>query len=632
MDLQKKTLFTPLHQKKSMLSLQQFIKLPQLSIATSANDQVIGYVYTEWRLNASYDEFPSHLIHAFTSAEDKRFFYHKGFDPLALLRACWKNLKHFSIVQGGSTITQQLSRIAIIRSNRKTLKRKLLELLVAIKIEKIATKDVILQAYLNAIYFGNNIFGVKLAACEYFGKHVSDLDLAESACLAGLIRAPNRYLCNEELLQKRKNKVLELMHQNGFITEKNFLHSKDYVCRPPSFRSKSGFISQPGPNIYYLDYVKKYLLQNHNDLFPLKQLIVKTAFEKKCQAAIDLAVNQGPSRITERKICCLIIDKNSGNVKAIRSGVDPESEHFNIAVNGYLQPGSTIKPFILAEALNQGFSLETKFESEKIFIDFPHGKKWEVKNFNDVYRGRISLSDALIYSDNTVFAQLILCLDMIKLESFLKAVGLDLGMLTPALATGATSRGTSPLQIAAAYTVFSNRGYYLTPTPIIGLRTITGEKVFESKVNPYHAIDCSIANEIDDLLKKVVTQGTGVFEKLTLSNLRAKTGTTNNDEWYVSYNDDHHLLTWVADSHHECKMTGQDYNSCPNGILKETKGDLEKRDKAPTAKQLAEKIWRYLTTKNNLADFFGIAEGIERFNSKQVTELEGYFTPWGKYG
>ena len=123
-----------------MISLQQIINLPQLSVAISADDQCLGPVYTEYRINASYRELPNHLIQAFTSAEDKRFFSHKGFDPIALLRASWKNLKRFSIVQGGSTITQQLARIAIIRSNRRTLQRKIAELLAAIRLERIASK------------------------------------------------------------------------------------------------------------------------------------------------------------------------------------------------------------------------------------------------------------------------------------------------------------------------------------------------------------------------------------------------------------------------------------------------------------------------------------------------------------
>jgi penicillin-binding protein 1A len=615
-----------------MLSLQQIIRLPQLSIATSAEERVLGYLYTEWRVNALYKEFPKHLLNAFISAEDKRFFSHMGLDLIALMRACWKNLKHLSIVQGGSTITQQLARIAILRSNKKTIKRKILELIVAIKIEKMASKEEILEAYLNAIYFGYDIFGAKMAAWEYFGKRVCDLNLVESAYLAGLIRAPNRYLHREELLHKRKNKILELMYQNGFITEGVLLDSKAHITSVLRFQNNSDFIGQLGSGRYYLDYVKKYLLQNHSDVFPLKQLIVKTAFEKKFQAAIDLAVNQTTLMDKEQKMCCVIIDKNKGTVSAMSSGVDPQCEHFNIAVDGYLQPGSTVKPFILAEAMKQGFSLETKFDSKKISIDFSHGRKWEVRNFNDIYRGRISLTEALIFSDNTVFAQLMLHLDMNKLRASLKEVGLDLGIPTPALATGATSKGTSPLQIAAAYTVFSNNGYYLQPTPIIEIHTMTGEKVFESKTNSRNVIDFRIANEIDDLLKQVATQGTGVFEKLRLSNLRAKTGTTNTDSWYVSYNDEHHLLTWVEESPHISQITDRgdilSSNHTPGGTGRAWK----RREKAPTAKQFAERIWKYLTTKNNLAHFIDIAKGIERFNSKQLTELEDYFMPWGKYG
>jgi len=616
-----------------MISLQQFINLPQLSLAISADDQCLGPVYTEYRVNTSYRELPNHLRQAFISAEDKRFFSHKGFDPIALLRASWKNLKHLSIVQGGSTITQQLARITIIRSNKRTLQRKIAELLAAIRLERIASKEDILEAYLNAAYFGNNIFGVRTAAWEYFRKQISALDLEESAYLAGIIRAPNRYLRHSDLLNKRKNRVLELMHQNGFISRETLLEQKILFRKTPHFQNPHSPTSNPKSAIYYVNYVRKYLLENHGDFFPAKQMIVKTAFDRNCQEAIDLSAKGITSNRTPQRICSLIIEKSNGMVKAVTSGIDPLFQQFNIAVDGYLQPGSTIKPFILTEALRQGFSLESKFESKKICIDLPGAKTWEIKNFNDIYRGTISLSEALIASDNTVFAQLVLRLDLDKLKAFLKAVGIDVGIPTPALATGATSKGTSPLQIAAAYTIFSNRGHYLQPTPIIELRTATGEKLFESQLIPRRVIEDSIASEIDDVLKRVVTHGTGVFQKLSLPNLRAKTGTTNNDSWYVSYDDKYHLLTWVGnDLDDKCKMVEHGHTLDSNLVLEEEENLRREQEKALTAKQLAERIWKYLITKNRLTDFFGVAKGIESLTSKQVTELEGYFMPWGTYG
>jgi penicillin-binding protein 1A len=616
-----------------MISLQQFINLPQLSLAISADDQCLAPVYTEYRVNTSYRELPNHLKQAFISAEDKRFFSHKGFDPIALLRASWRNLKHFSIVQGGSTITQQLARITIIRSNKRTLQRKIPELLVAIRLERIASKEAILEAYLNAAYFGNNIFGVRTAAWEYFRKQTSALDLEESAYLAGIIRAPNRYLRYSNLLNKRKNRVLELMHQNGFISRETLLKQKILFRKTPHFQNPHSPTSNPKTAIYYVNYVRKYLLENHGDFFPAKQMIVKTAFDRNCQEAIDLSAKAIASNRTPQRICSLIIEKSNGMVRAVTSGIDPLFQQFNIAVDGYLQPGSTIKPFILTEALRQGFSLESKFESKKLCIDLPGAKTWEVKNFNNIYRGTISLSEALIASDNTVFAQLVLRLDLDKLKAFLKTVGIDVGIPTLSLATGATSKGTSPLQIAAAYTIFSNRGHYLQPTPIIELRTPTGKKLFESELIPRRVIEDSIASEIDDVLKRVVTHGTGVFQKLSIPNLRAKTGTTNNDSWYVSYDDKYHLLTWVGnDLDDKCKMVEHGHTLDSNLVLEEEENLRREQEKALTAKQLAERIWKYLITKNRLTDFFGVAKGIESLTSKQVTELEGYFMPWGTYG
>lgn len=615
------------------MNLSDLVKLPQFSIAISTDGQPLGFIYTEFRINALNKELPIHLIHAVISAEDKRFYFHKGFDLIALLRASWKNLKNFSIIQGGSTITQQLARVAILRSNKRTLKRKLLELLTAIKIERISTKQEILKTYLNSIYFGNNIYGVKTAAWRYFDKSISDLDLNESAYLAGLIRAPNKYCLSlsEELANKRKEKVLELMHKNNFISKDIFIKHKAHSLKHSYFRKPSS-LNYPNANGYYLDYVKKYLLKNHADLFPYKQMIIKTSFDIGCQNAIDQTIKEIASNKREQNICCLIMDKNDGGVKAVTSGIDCESEHFNIAINGYLQPGSTIKPFILAEALNQGFSLDSIFESKKLSIDLSGWNNWQVKNFNDIYRGKISLAEALINSDNTVFVQLMLRLNIDKLRIFLKKLRIDVGILTPALATGATSRGISPLQVAAAYTVFSNKGYYLPPTPIIELKTITGKRLFKSELLPCYVLDQSIASEIDDVLKKVPTEGTGVFINNKVLNLRAKTGTTSSDSWYVSYNDKYHLLTWVREkSNYEYNISEQDYK-LPQSIEKENYCKYKNAEKAITAKQLAETIWKYLRTKGLLGDFAEVAKGVDGLNCRQVTELEGYFMPWGKYG
>ena len=287
----------------------------------------------------------------------------------------------------------------------------------------------------------------------------------------------------------------------------------------------------------------------------------------------------------------------------------------------------------MAQALKQGFSLESKFESKKLKIDLPGGKQWEVRNFNGIYRGEISLAEALIHSDNTVFAQLILLLDINELKALLKAVGIDVGMPTPSLATGATSKGISPLQIASSYTVFSNKGYYLPPVPIVELKTITGEKLLESKISPRYVLECSIANEIDDVLKRVTIEGTGILEKFSVSNIRSKTGTTAIDSWYVSYNDKYHLLTWVEnESNCEQKEVKNNEASTKKSVIEEAAHNHRKQEKAITAKQLARRIWYYLQNFDNFAHFEEVAKGVDRLKPEDATRLEGYFLPWGQYG
>lgn len=613
--------------------MEELIKLPQISSVISSDEQFFGFVFTEYRINASYEDLPKHLIYAVISAEDKRFFSHKGFDPISLLRACWKNAKNRAIVQGGSTITQQLARVAIIRSNKRTLRRKLLELLAAVKLEKTANKKQILEAYLNAIYFGSNKFGVRIAALKYFGKDVSELDLNESAYLAGLIRGPNRYCLDRdsELGNVRKDRVLELMHRNKFISKPDFAENKGNNVKL-SCLSKHSPPHCPKTDGYYMDYLRKHLLKNYGDIFPSRQMLVKTMFDRKCQDAITKTIRES-SYEGQHKICCLILDKSSGGVKALNNGLDYNSEPFNIAISGYLQPGSTIKPFILAQALKQGFSLESKFESKELSMHL-FGERWEVRNFNEIYRGQISLAEALVYSDNTVFAQLAYHLNLDELKTFLKTISIEVGQPTPALAIGAIGGGVSPLQVAAAYTIFSNKGVYLPPTPIIELRSITGERLFESRLFPKYVLDSTIASEIDDVLKRVPVVGTGAFAKYNVPGLRAKTGTTNTESWYVSYDEEYHLVTWVGGKTNFCPSKSEENHlkreNCSRTV--EPSDCDPKAEKAVTAKQLAERIWKYLRTKTKLSEFCEVAKGIQKLSSSQVSELEGYLMPWGKYG
>lgn len=607
---------------------EKIIKLPQISLVISNDEKYIGPVYTEYRISAPLKSFPKHLLSAVLSAEDKRFFSHNGFDLIALSRAIWKNFKNFKIIQGGSTITQQLIRIGLLHSNERTLKRKLLELIMAIKIEQILSKEEILEAYLNAIYLGSNVYGMKMAAWEYFRKDVSEINLNEAAYLAGLIRAPNKYRNEKTIL--RKNEVLKLMYKNGYINRDEFVSYSSTVVKPFSFRNFKFN--------YTLDYIKNYLLKNHSNLFPFERMLIKTTFDIKRQSGIDQIIEKILSHNNSFLICSLVLDKDNSGIKVIINKPSIEAQYFNIAANGYLQLGSTIKPFILAEALKQGFSLENKFESKKLCIDLSNGEKWEVKNYNNIYRGDISLSDALIYSDNTVFAQLILRMDINKLGEFLKEINLDIGEPRPALAAGASCKGISPLQISAAYTIFANKGYYSSPTPISELRTFEGKMLFKANFSPRFVLDSSIANEIDDLLKRAASEGTGILKEYQNPNLRAKTGTTDTDSWYVSYDDEYIVLTWVKEnSKNESIKNSKTIFEVKNLInLKDLfkKESPQKRnpEKAITAKLLAEKIWKYLKEKNNLSDFFEIAKGIEQLDSTQATELEAFFMPWGKYG
>lgn len=574
---------------------------PQMSAAITADGILVGAIATEHRLSVSYDSLAPSLIAAVLSAEDKRFFRHRGIDWLALLRASFRNMRAGTIVQGGSTITQQLARNAVLKDTRRTLKRKALEAAIAKILEGIFSKDEILEAYLNACYFGHGVFGVRLAALSSFGKEPSDLDTEEAAYLAGLLRGPARYCscCRPESARSRTRHVLALMAKNK--TPSSYRRSGP-VRR---FERRSTLVDKcPWTAQYFLDCVKQWLLTHCGTLFPAKPLIVTTTLDITAQLAVESACQEAWRRGYRGRLACVVQNSCSGAILGLAGGVRYSEQPFNCAINARLQPGSLIKPFILAAAIEAGISPERVYRSAPLVIEQPNGTPWNVRNFGDIYRGPISLSEALIYSDNSVYVQLTLDLGLRPISDVLRRVDVSTARLTPAIATGSLAPGLAPLRLCTSYCAFASRGFISPATPVMSVATETGEFLYRHQHTPFAALSPTAADLVSSVLREVPIRGTGRFDP-PLSDLHAKTGTTDTGAWYASYDQSFQVLTWVDTA-----------SSPPPASW----------GKAVTAGLLAERIWRLLRESDiPSAKLFGAFRGVDRLNVRDLLWVNKQF-------
>jgi len=581
--------------------------LPQLSAAVTAQGDILGELYIERRLCVSHGSVAPSLIAAVLRAEDKRFFQHHGIDWIAVSRATWRNLRSRALVQGGSTITQQLARSVILRDRRKTLRRKIAEAIVAATIDRAASKLDILESYLNASYFGHGVFGVRLAALTTFGKEPSSLNVHESAYLAGLLQAPQRHClcCNPVSAISRTRKVLALMGRKNNLTP----NATEPISAPkPSARftrRRSFAEAYPSTAPYFLDWVKQWLLQNVGGHFPARRLIVTTTLTPSAQTAVELACDEVWQRGFRGRLACIVQASGSGAVLAVAGGPRHSEMPFNCVTHARLQPGSLIKPFILAAAIEAGIQPERLFNSAPLEITQANGVIWRVRNFAEVYRGSITLSEALVHSDNSVYVQLALELGMRPLSHILRRVGLNPPHLTPAIATGAIAPGLSPLTLADAYGVFTSGGLLYTGTPVLRVMTEHGDNLLDDTSGPRFALAPHVVEKINTILRDVPLRGTGTFNS-PLPGLCAKTGTTTAGAWYASYDHSLRVLTWVD-------------SSSPTPPRSWTK--------ALTAVSLAERIWGLLRRSHlDSSHLHGVMRGVGRFSVKDLLWTETHFT------
>ncbi len=529
---------------------------PVVTEVLDRNGEPLAYWYLERRFFVPVSQMPSCLIKAFVSAEDARFFEHRGVDFWGILRAAIKDIQARAIVQGGSTITQQVVR-ALLLSREKTLTRKLKEAILAWEIDSALTKDEILNIYLNQIYLGAGAYGVEAAARTYFGKHVWDLTLPEAALIAGLTPAPSRYnpLKNPKLALKRRAYVLRRMAEEGYIS----LEEAQKAARSPLVLHPQDFSPNPHAG-YFLDVLRSRLERRFGKRALLTQgYTIYTTLDLRWQEAAEEALKtrvkdiwkrhprNRPHTLPQGAIVC--IDNATGGVRVLVGGVNYEKSQFNRAVYARRQPGSAFKPIIWATALEKDIvNVATTMVDEPIVLPGAKADQfWQPKNFDGTYLGPISIRTALVHSRNTVAVKLARAVGLPDLLQMAKLMGIK-SPLTWDYSLALGSAGISLFDLTRAYTVFPNGGRLLESAFVESIFDRDGKEIFHLKPVGRQILSPETAYLMTYLLQEVVRDGTGRCAQDLGVPVGAKTGTTDNyhDAWFIGFTREETCGVWVG--------------------------------------------------------------------------------------
>lgn len=538
------------------------VELAQTSVIYDSNGNVVDELHgVQNRFVVSGDQMNPSLRDAAVAIEDHRFYKHHGLDFRSIARAAEIDLLTLSFQEGGSTITQQLIKNTYIDPNQRSIpsfQRKTTEAALAWQYEKKHSKREILTQYLNTVYFGQNAYGAEAAAKTYFNKHAKDLTLSESAMLAGIINLPGLYdpFTDPKSAKERRNVVLDKMYQYGYITKKQ--HDK---AVSEGLHLSRGRIQYANDNEYFLNAVREELAKQYGDeAIYTGGLKVYTTLNPKLQEMATKAVDSVVDPSAGDPSASLVsIDPQTGAVRAMVGGSDFDKVKFNLATQAHRQPGSSFKPFVLAEAIKEGISPETKYVSKNLKIPLPSDSPdpyYYVENYGGAERGPITIKEATEQSDNTVYVQLALDLGLNKVVDMAHALGIKSSLEDyPSTAIGGLGEGVTPLEMASAYSTFANNGTHMTPYLIDRVTTKKdGEEytVDEHQPEKSEALTRDQAAAVTQVLQGVVEKGTvSYYHNLDAEIGRpsaGKTGTTEEfrDAWYVGYIPQLTTSVWVG--------------------------------------------------------------------------------------
>ena len=518
----------------------------------------IGNIFKdEHRLYAKYNSIPPQITEALIAIEDTNYFEHSGVNVDAIIRAIIKDIKAMSLVEGASTITQQLVKTMILTRDKKII-RKIKEILLSLRLETLLTKEEILERYLNQVYFGHGYYGIKTAARGYFHKELDQLNLKEICLLVGMPRAPSFYDPTKNLKYSliRANQVIHRLKTLGWISDDIYEKSINYI--PVVYKETLSQNKAP----YILDSAIKELKSDINDLRTGGYKISLTIDIEAQQIAKDALIH-GYNKIQKRDKyidtnksttktlngAIVVIENKTGAILSMVGGIDYKKSSFNRATQSLRQPGSAIKPFLYQVALNLGYSTASNLvdisRTYRYKSNSNESKVWQPRNYEKDYKGLVSLRYALVHSRNLATINLVTEIGIDILHKELLRYRFENIPFDLSITLG--SFGISPLNLSEKYTIFSNKGIMVKPYLISSIINRHQQKITFDQEETY-TTSASQSYLMTSILRDVVKNGTGRNAKIKELETVGKTGTTNNniDAWFCGYSPTLQTIVWYG--------------------------------------------------------------------------------------
>ena len=547
------------------LSALRPAQIGQNTFVYAADNSLLGVIPAERnRQVVPLDSISPWLVKATVAIEDRRFYEHGGIDAEGIARAVWRDVKAGSVVEGGSTITQQLVRNLYI-SNERTVERKLTEACLAVKLDGAWSKERILASYLNSVFYGNLAYGAEAAARTYFSRPARWLTLPQAALLAGLTQAPTTYdpLADPARAVARRDQVLLAMREEGLISRAQYARARDQ--RTPGLRRGRLYAQIREP--YFFGYVRDQLVKEYGaETVRSGGLQVYTTIEPRLQRLAQQAISGTLTRRTDPAAAIISINPANGAIRAMTAIVPGRSNNqFNLLSQARRQPGSTFKTFVLAAAVERGMDPSSTHYVSAPFTyrprpigDCDHGW-WCVKTYDSSYNGWTSVESATLRSDNSVFAQLTLDVGPERVASLARRLGVRTplevrGQFVPAMGLG--SIAVSPLDMASAYATLAAGGIYTEPTAI--RKVIVKGKPDDRWATSHRrtrVLSDGVASVVTRILQDNIRYGTGTRAALDRP-VAGKTGTTDKhaDAWFVGYTPGVATAVWMGYTRGEIPM------------------------------------------------------------------------------
>jgi 1A family penicillin-binding protein len=545
-------------------AMRRIGEMDQTTAVYDDTDALVFTIFKEQRIDVPLEQISPNLIHAIVAIEDQRFYEHHGFDVVRIMSAALANVRHRRAAQGGSTITQQLARQSFLTPD-KTIHRKVQEIVLAARIERLYSKRQILELYLNKVYFGDGLHGVEAASRGFFGKHASELSIPEAALLAGLVKSPSSYAPTVSLPRAtaRRNVVLNAMLENGAIDRTTWQSARaSKVALHDTLRE-----TEPH-GLYFKEQLRQELvdrfgwqrvyeggLRVYSTIDMPEQIAAEAAVDESLKAIDErrraLAAKRSPSRASAQpseplQAALIALDPKTGHVRAMVGGRDFNESRFNRAVQAHRQPGSAFKPFVYATALENGYTPATVIDHLNDPIATLQGA-WTPEDEHST-ADSMSLRAGLRMSSNRAAVRLLQEVGIPRTVQYAKNMGVGEVPSVPSLALGS---GEVTLEsMTTAYAAFANHGLVPQAMMIRRVEDRAGHVLYEAKESSSRAVSETTAFLMSSMLADVVNAGTGSRARRLGFTLPAagKTGTTNdfNDAWFVGYTPKLVTGVWVG--------------------------------------------------------------------------------------